>query len=265
MSISPLIFIKGAGDIATGVASRLWRAGFRRICMYELPMPLTVRRTVAFSQAVYDGSAEVEGVRAVYAHSSGDMRDILDSGAIPVYTERLPYKPDILVDALIAKRNTGTAITDAALVICLGPGFCAGECCHAVIETKRGHDLGRVITRGCAAPNTGIPGEIGGYTTERLLCAPADGVFIPSASITDTVRAGDVVGSVGGVPMTAKIDGVIRGLIHEGVCVTKGLKCGDVDPRGDASACFTVSDKALAVAGGVLECVCAFSNGEELL
>jgi xanthine dehydrogenase accessory factor len=172
-------------------------------------------------------------------------------------------KPDVVVDAIMAKRNTGTCITDAPLVVALGPGFTAGKDCHGVVETARGHTLGRVLWQGSALANTGIPGNIGGHTTERLIRSPCAGLFSPLAEIGDRVHAGDAValvtptGSAAGEPVIARIDGVLRGLLPDGLAVTAGMKAGDVDPRADKSHCFTVSDKALSVAGGVLEAVCA--------
>jgi xanthine dehydrogenase accessory factor len=158
----------------------------------------------------------------------------------------------------MAKRNTGTAITDAPVVIALGPGFTAGLDCHGVVETNRGHSLGRLIIRGSAAANTGIPGSIGGYTLERLLRAPADGIFECRAEIGDMVKKGDIVAAVAGIPIRPEIDGILRGLLPPGIPVFKGMKAGDVDPRCEQSHCFTVSDKALAVAGGVLEGILRF-------
>lgn len=160
-----------------------------------------------------------------------------------------------MVDAIMAKRNTGARITDAPLVIGLGPGFTAGVDVHAVVETNRGHDLGRVILNGGAEPDTGAPGLIAGYGRERLIRAPADGVFEAGAAIGSLVRAGETLGAVGGCPVTAPIGGALRGLIRDGMAVCRGQKMGDVDPRGRVEYCRTISDKALAIAGGVLEAV----------
>jgi xanthine dehydrogenase accessory factor len=177
-------------------------------------------------------------------------------GSIGGVVPHVLLKPDAVVDAIMAKCNTGTRITDAALVLALGPGFTAGIDCHAVVETARGHTLGRVLWQGSALANTGVPGNIGGYTTERLLRSPCAGLFLPTAEIGDRVRAGQVVARVAEEPVIAQIDGVLRGLLPEGLVVTAGMKAGDVDPRAEKSHCFTVSDKALSVAGGVLEAVC---------
>jgi len=203
----------------------------------------------------------VEGIRARRAADSAEALAVLSAGDVAVLADpeagcREALRPLALVDAILAKRNTGTTIADAKAVVALGPGFTAGVDCHAVVETMRGHDLGRVLTTGSARENTGVPGEIGGYTVERLLRAPADGLFRPLASIGDAVCAGDVVATVGGVSLPARISGVVRGLLREGTPVYRGMKSGDIDPRCEVSHCFSVSDKARAIAGGVLEAIC---------
>jgi xanthine dehydrogenase accessory factor len=259
------MLIKGAGDLASGIALRLHHAGFD-VALTEIARPTTVRRTVAFSEAVYEGDARVEDV---LGHRIDDPHAALaawQDGVVPVLVgdqgaALRELQPDVLVDAIVAKRNLGTRITDAPAVIALGPGFVAGRDAHAVVETRRGHTLGRVIWRGEAAPNTGVPGEIGGYSTERLLRAPVPGVFRGALGIGDTVAAGQVVGFVGDDAVRANVSGVLRGLLHDGVEVTAGFKLGDVDPRAERAHCFTVSDKALAVAGGVLEAACALLGG----
>jgi xanthine dehydrogenase accessory factor len=257
-----LVIIKGAGDMASGIALRLRHAGFD-IAMTEIARPLAVRRTVCFSQAVYEGSAQVEDLYAVLVKDEAGMRDCFSRGRIAVFVDPGAsvvgrFSPDVLVDAVMAKKNLGTAITDAPVVIGVGPGFTAGADCHAVIETKRGHTLGRVISAGSALPNTGVPGDIGGFTVERLLRAPEEGVFEARAEIGDPVRKGAIVAAVNGIPVRAEIDGILRGLLPSGIPVSKGMKAGDIDPRCEVSHCFTVSDKALAVAGGVLEAALAF-------
>jgi xanthine dehydrogenase accessory factor len=261
----PIALIKGAGDLATGVALRLFRSGFA-VVMTELPEPTVVRRTVSFADAVYRGRTAVEGVEAARAEDHGQARRLLTEGVVPVVVDsaaavRHELQPVLLVDAVMAKRNTGTRIDDAPAVVALGPGFVAGREVHAVVETSRGHHLGRVLTSGSAAPDTGVPGDIGGFTAERLLRAPAAGVFIGAREIGDAVSAGDVVGHVDDVPVRAGIDGILRGLLHPGLEVTVGFKLGDVDPRGDRAHCFRVSDKAMAIAGGVLEAACALLGG----
>ncbi len=253
-----LVLIRGAGDLATGVAARLFRAGFL-VVMTELERPLAVRRTVAFAQAVYDNVVSVEGVTARCVPLR-EARAVLASHEIavvvdPAGTSLALLHPDIVVDARLAKRNLGTHRNDATLVIALGPGFTAGVDCHAVIETNRGHNLGRVLWRGAAEPNTGVPGRIGGADVARVLRAPVDGEVIPLRRIGDIVQEGDVVARVGGVDVAAGVGGVLRGLVHGGLRVAAGTKVGDVDPRADPSHVHTISDKSLAIGGGVLEAI----------
>lgn len=259
-----LIEIRGAGDIATGIALRLHRAGCK-VVMCDLPTPTSIRRTVCFSEAIRLGECEVEGVRARLAHSLAEARTIVVSGEVAVLVDpegasARELRPAVLVDAILAKRNLGTTMDMAPVVIGVGPGFTAGRDCHAVVETKRGHYLGQVILDGPAAPNTGIPGVIAGHSADRVLRAPADGVFEPVLQIGDVVRAGQVAATVAGVPMTCTIDGVLRGLLQAGVEVTAGMKSGDIDPRCERAHCFTASDKARAVGGGVLEAICMFTS-----
>lgn len=259
----PLI-IRGAGDLATGIAVRLHNAGFK-IIMTELAEPTAIRRTVSFSSAVFSGETTVEGIRAQLASDLSEVYTILERGSIAIVVDeecaiKQAVKPYAIIDATIAKRNIGTAINDAPVVIGVGPGFCAGVDCHAVIETQRGHDLGRVITSGCATKNTGVPGNIVGYSIERLLRAPCNGVLRQRADIGAIVKKGDVVAAVNGLPITAQIDGVLRGILRDGASVTDGMKCGDIDPRGAVEHCFTVSDKARAIGGGVLEALFMLLN-----
>ena len=259
-----LVLIRGAGDIATGIALRLRRSGIQ-VVMTDLPWPTAIRRTVCFSTAITEGEASVEGVRAVRAEDAAQARQVLGQGAIPVLADpecrcREALRPHVLVDAILAKRNLGTRITDAPAVIGVGPGFTAGEDCHAVVETMRGHTMGRVIRQGSALPNTGVPGEIGGYGEERVLRAPFDGIFRPIFKIGDRVKAGDIVGYVADYPMVSNIDGILRGILPEGTKVHTGMKSGDVDPRCKEEHCYSVSDKALAVGGGVLEACLALTG-----
>jgi xanthine dehydrogenase accessory factor len=260
-----LVVIKGAGDLASGIALRLHHAGFE-IAMTEIEAPIAVRRTVCFSQAVYEGRKQVEDTTAVLVSDEAGMRRAFKEKNIAVFIDPdavivRRFKPAALIDAIMAKKNTSGVITDAPVVIGVGPGFTAGVDCHAVIETQRGHTLGRVITEGCALPNTGIPGDIGGYTIERLLRSPADGVFEAIAAIGDRVKKGDTVALVEGFPIRPEIDGILRGILPSGISVKRGMKAGDVDPRCEAAHCFTVSDKALSIGGGVLEALLRFSIG----
>ena len=252
-----LVLIKGAGDLATGTAVRLHRAGFQ-VVMTDIAQPTAVRRTVALCQCVYDGAAVVEGVTGRRAADAGEAESILSHGEIPVLVDpaaeilkELPF--GAVVDAILAKKNLGTRMDDAPIVLALGPGFTAGEDCHGVVETMRGHDLGRLITRGSAAPNTGVPGDVGGFTSERIIRACGDGVFEPAAEIGQRVAKGELVARVSGAPVYALMDGMVRGMLPAGLRVVKGMKSGDIDPRCERRHCFTVSDKARAIGGGVLE------------
>ena len=254
-----LILIKGAGDIATGIAVRLKNAGMQ-VVMTEIAIPTTVRRSVAFSRAVYEGSAVVENITAKLVLDFAQIPAILQRDEIPVLIDPRcevlkSIHFDAVVDSILAKKNLSTDPTQAPVVIGVGPGFSVPQDCHCVIETQRGHDLGRCVYQGCAAKNTGIPGEIGGYTVERLLRAPCDGIFHPILAIGDIVKAGQTVAMVDDQPVTAQINGIVRGLLQDNVPVKSGMKSGDIDPRGCYEHCFTVSDKARAVGGGVLEAI----------
>lgn len=256
-----LIVIKGAGDLASGVAYRLKRAGFP-LLMTELPAPLFVRRTVSFGEAVYSGEIMIEGITARRVSSSVEAQQMAYSPTIPVLVDPTAtvvtqVRPTILVDAIIAKRNIGTWINAAPLVIALGPGFTAGVDCHVVIETKRGHRLGRPIEQGAAEADTGIPDLVNGIGADRVLRAPTNGQVAPLVNIGDCVQSGDAVAQVGGMTIYAPFAGTVRGLIHPSVTVTPGMKIGDLDPRGAVEHCFTISDKALAIGGGVLEAILA--------
>jgi xanthine dehydrogenase accessory factor len=254
--------IKGGGDIASGVAWRLHRCGFK-VFITEIARPVAVRRTVAFCEAVPDGRVVVEGVEALLVKKADEVRPAWDGGKIPVLVDpdceaRIEIKPHVIVDAILAKKNLGTSIKDAPLVIALGPGFEAGKDAHFVVETNRGHYLGRLLAKGKPEPNTGIPGAIQGITTDRVLRAPANGLWKTELDIGESVQKGDTVGFVAGIPVTAVIDGILRGLIRPGITVKKGFKIGDIDPRGKREYCHTISEKALAIAGGVLEGILNF-------
>lgn len=259
-----LVLIRGAGDLASGIALRLHHAKMR-VVMTDLPQPTAIRRTVCFSQAILFGKMQVEDVTAEFAENAEKAAKILENGNIAVLADPEAscigeLKPDVVVDAILAKRNLGTKITDAPCVIGVGPGFTAKVDCHACVETMRGHTLGRVITDGSPLPNTNIPGLIGGFAGERVLRAPADGIFRQTLQIGDMVKQGDIAGMVGDEPMRCTIDGVLRGLLADGTPVHKGMKSGDVDPRGEKSYCDLVSDKALSIGGGVLEAILHFSE-----
>ncbi len=258
------VLLKGAGDLGTGVAYRLHRAGFP-ILITELAQPLAVRRTVAFATAVYEGRITVEGMTAQRAESVEEARRLLNGGILPVLVApeghiRSEWRPRVLVDAIMAKHNTGTRLTDAPLVVALGPGFTPGLDCHAVVETNRGHNLGRVLWDRAAEPDTGVPGQIGGQSAERVLRAPCDGVLLNLCQIGDPVAKGQMIARVNGGEVIAPFGGVLRGLLREGITVKPGMKIGDIDPRAQREACFTISDKSLAVGGGVLEAILSWIN-----
>lgn len=259
-----LVVIRGAGDIATGIALRLFRARIQ-VVMTDLECPTAIRRTVCFSQAISDGETAVEDVTAKRAETPAQVLALLEQRIVPVLADPEGHcistlKPDGVVDAILAKENLGTRITDARVVIGVGPGFTAGEDCHAVVETMRGHYLGRVFYTGSAQPNTGIPGLIGGFAGERVLRAPADGVFHPLRRIGDQVKEGETAATVDGQPMVCTLTGILRGILTEGTPVYKGMKAGDIDPRCKLEHCCCASDKALAVGGGVLEALLALGG-----
>src|SRR3990172_10925817 len=252
-----VVLIRGAGEMASGVAHRLYRSHFK-ICMLEIAYPLAVRREVSFCEAVFEGEKEVDGVRAKLISKPEEIASLWKGEKIPILIDpdgkktRNSIKPDVLVDAILAKKNLGTRINDAPLVIGLGPGFTSGKDVHLVVETNRGHNLGRVVSNGSAEADTGIPGEIGGYTIERLLRTMKSGIFRPTKSIGELVDKGTVVAVVDDFPIIPKISGGVRGLLRGGVEVKKGMKVGDIDPRGKKESCFTISDKARAIGGGGL-------------
>lgn len=246
--------------MGSAIAWRLHMARMRNIFMTETLCPLAVRRKVSFCEALWDGTAEVEGVTAVNASDANGIQAAWGKGHIAVLTDPewrtgRDIRPDVLVDAILAKRNLGTHLEDAPLVIGLGPGFTAGSDVRMVIETHRGHNLGRIITKGNAEPNTGIPGDIAGHTETRVLKAPVGGMFRAQAAIGDSVRCGDVTGTVDGELVQAGTRGVIRGLIRSGTRIPQGMKVGDIDPRCIEAYCHTISDKARAISGSVLEAI----------
>lgn len=275
-----LIICRGGGDLATGIVHRLFRAGFP-VLVLETDSPAAIRRQVSFSEAVYDGMATVEGVTAerIASANRASVNHVLEEGRVPLLVDpegsSIPLlKPDIVVDAIIAKKNLGTAKEMAPLVIGVGPGFTAGEDVDLVVESMRGHNLARIFTTGSALPNTGIPGNIGGFTKERVLHAEAAGYMKNIRQIGDIVEKGEEIariyekmtedGTFSGsyVSVEASISGIIRGLIREGYHFQKGFKIADIDPReSELANCFTISDKARSIGGSVLEAVCGYVNG----
>ena len=275
-----LIICRGGGDLATGIVHRLFRAGFP-VLVLETDSPAAIRRQVSFSEAVYDGTATVEGVTAerIASADRASVNHVLEEGRVPLLVDpegsSIPLlKPDIVVDAIIAKKNLGTAKEMAPLVIGVGPGFTAGEDVDLVVESMRGHNLARIFTTGSALPNTGIPGNIGGFTKERVLHAEAAGYMKNIRKIGDIVEKGEEIariyekmtedGTFSGsyVSVEASISGIIRGLIREGYHFQKGFKIADIDPReSELANCFTISDKARSIGGSVLEAVCGYVNG----
>lgn len=304
-----LIICRGAGDLATGIIHRLHRAGHRVIAL-ETDYPAAIRRQVSFCEAVYDGSAAVEGVTARLVPALADaetdtetysgindtpaahivsekwdssaIKAVLEAGEVPLLIDPKGesialLKPDVVVDAIIAKKNLGTTINMAPLVIGVGPGFTAGQDVHLVIESMRGHNLARIITDGMAQPNTGVPGNIAGFTSERVIHAPAAGYIHDVRKIGDIVQKGDEIARIYPdkesydnalseyVPVNATITGIIRGLIREGYYFSEGFKIADIDPReSELTNCFTISDKARSIAGSVLEAVSAFEHGVKI-
>ncbi|GAC1349147.1 MAG: selenium-dependent molybdenum cofactor biosynthesis protein YqeB [Ktedonobacteraceae bacterium] len=269
-----LVAVKGAGDLATGVIHRLVRAGFP-VMATELPNPTVLRRTVAFAEAVTLGEMTVEEVTARRAASVEEILAALVEGLVPIVVDAggvllKEMHPPVLVEATLSKYNSGVSMNDAAIVIALGPGYEAGKDVHAVIETNRGHNLGRVYLHGCAEPDTGVPGAIGGYTIERLLRAPCAGILYGVRQIGDLVQAGETVAVINSgagevVPVTASIAGILRGLLCDGLPVSNGMKVGDIDPRAAREHCFTISDKSRAVAGGVLEAILYLLNRRHMV
>ena len=271
MRQKPFIIVRGGGDLATGTIHRLWAAGFP-VLVLETDHPAAIRRQVAVCEAVYEGSAMVEGMEAVLIKDTAEAKKVIDTGKVPLIVDPdgasiTALKPDVVVDAILAKKNLGTNRSMAPLTVGLGPGFTAGVDVDIVIETMRGHNLGRIIREGSAIPNTGIPGNIGGYTAERVIHAGAEGILYNVHKIGGIVEQGEEIAYIADekenrrYSVTATIPGIIRGLIRDGYPVTKGFKIADIDPRkSELSNCFTISDKARCIAGSVLVVVCAFGS-----
>lgn len=258
------IVVRGGGDLATGTIYKLWKSGLK-VLILECQYPSAIRRKVAFSDAVYNGSQTVEDVTCHLVQNLEEAEQAVLDGCVPLMVDpegdviRI-CRPAVVVDAILAKRNLGTKKDMAPMTIALGPGFEAGKDVHYVIETKRGHRLGRIITEGCAIPNTGIPGVIAGYGKERVMHSPEEGIFHEIHHIGDEVEKGDVIGWIEHrnerVDVTASLTGILRGIIREGYPVTKGFKIADIDPRmEEKDNCDTISDKARCIAGGVLEAI----------
>ena len=253
------VLVRGGGEMASGIVHRLHLCHMK-VFITETTSPTTVRRAVAFAEAVYQGSQTIEGVRAVRVSSAEEAYRIWDQGAIPLFVDpeariRETLRPVVVVDAIMAKKSTGTDRSYAPVVIGVGPGFSAGVNVHAVVESNRGHNLGRVLWQGPAEPDTGVPAPVSGYTDQRVLRVPRKGLFHALREIGDTVNSGEVVARVDGIPIEAQIKGVLRGLLKDGIQVEEGVKAGDIDPRGEKEYCYLISDKARAIAGGVLEAI----------
>ena len=268
-----LIIVRGGGDLATGTIYKLKKSGFP-VLILEVENPSAIRRNVAFSEAIYQGQQTVEDMTCFRADSLQQAENFLQEDKLTILVDPkgeaiAKLKPLAVVDAIIAKRNLGTAKTMAPVTVALGPGFVAGEDVDAVVETKRGHNLGRVIWSGSAAPNTGVPGLIGGFGKERVMHSPAQGILKNVKKITDTVTKGEVIAVIETgsdmVPVEASLDGILRGLIRDGYPVTKGFKIADIDPRSEEyENCFTISDKARCIAGGVLEAILQLKKEKNL-
>ncbi|MGD8552580.1 MAG: selenium-dependent molybdenum cofactor biosynthesis protein YqeB [Anaerolineales bacterium] len=260
----PLVLIRGGGDLASGVALRLHRVGFA-VLITEIEKPMTVRRAVAFSQAVYTGEAQVEDVTGRLVEETAEVQTALQEQIIPIVIDpqadiRSKLKPIAIIDARMRKKPPDLALNAEYLLIGLGPGFSAGLDCYAVVETNRGHMMGRVIWDGSAEADTGVPESVRGYDVDRVLRAPTDGELQGGLKIGTRVQKGDQLANVGNAPVLAPFDGVLRGIVHDGLRVRTGMKIGDLDPRGVQEYCFSVSDKALAVGGGVLEALLSFED-----
>lgn len=255
--ITDTVVIRGAGDVATGIGHRLHRCGYK-VLHLDIEKPMVIRRTVAFTQAIFDGEAEVDGVKCKLVENIDDINDAFENDYVAVMVDQEAkiidlLKPDVVVDAIIAKKNLGMNRDMAKTTIAVGPGFVAGEDVDVVVESNRGHFLGSIILDGIAVPNTGEPGNIAGFTSERVIRANANGVINNVSEIGDLVKKGEPIAYIGEAIIEASLDGVLRGLITDGTDVHTGLKIADIDPRGDKSYCYTITEKARAIGGAVLE------------
>lgn len=255
--ITDTVVIRGAGDVATGIGHRLHRCGFK-VLHLDIEKPMVIRRTVAFTQALFNGEGEVQGVKCKKVSSISEIEKAWENDYVAVMVDPegeiiSELKPDVVVDAIIAKKNRGTNRSMAPTTIGIGPGFVAGEDVDVVVESNRGHYLGTIILEGSAAPNTGIPGNIAGFTSERVIRAEADGIIKNVRELGDIVKQNEHIAYIGDVPVKASLDGVLRGLISDGTSVFKGLKIADVDPRGESQYVYSISEKARAIGGAVVE------------
>lgn len=263
--INETVIVRGGGDIASGTIQKLFRSGFK-VLILEVKKPTSIRRSICFSEAVYDGYAIVEGIKAVLTSDLNEIKKAWEDGFIPVVVDNegsfiQSLKPIAVVDAILAKKNLGTNKKMAPITVALGPGFEAGKDVDVVIETMRGHNLGSLIFEGSAMANTGVPGEIGGFSKERVIYSPFAGKMKNVRKIGDLVEAGEIIAYVDQVEVKASISGVLRGIMREGNTVAKGLKIADIDPRGsEKNNCFTISDKARSIGGGVLEAILFMKN-----
>lgn len=254
------VVIRGGGDLATGVAEVLYQSGFK-ILILDIEKPSSIRRSVCFSEAIYDGVTKVENIICKKVENENDIEKCWNEKIIPIMVDEKgeiikKIKPDVVVDSIIAKKNLGTTKEMAPITIALGDGFEAGKDVDIVVETMRGHNLGRVITSGRAMKNTGIPGEIKGVSKDRVIYSLANGIFSSVKKIGDTVQKDEIIGYVGDVEIRGKISGVLRGIIREGYEVTENMKIGDIDPRiEEKNNCFTISDKARSLGGAVLRAI----------
>jgi xanthine dehydrogenase accessory factor len=253
------VLIRGGGEMASGIAHRLHQCHMK-VLITEIAAPTAVRRTVAYAEAIYDGCHAIENVKSFKVATVHQAHELWEADMIPIFIDpgaavRREVKPGVIVDAIMAKRGSSTAISDAPLVIGIGPGFTAGGNVHAVVESNRGYRLGRVIWNGAAEPDTGVPAPVAGYTETRVLRAPRAGSFKAIRDIGDTVQRGEIVAEVDRMQISAEITGMIRGMLHDGIQVEAGVKVGDVDPRGQREYCYSISDKARAIGGGVVEAI----------
>lgn len=268
-----LIVVRGGGDIASGTISKLYHCGFP-VLVLEIKTPSAIRRNVAFSEAVYQKTQTIEGLTCHLAKDCNQAIQYLNEGKLTILVDEKAdsikeLKPLAVIDAILAKKNLGTTLDMAPITIALGPGFCAKKDVDAVIETQRGHNLGRIIYDGCAEKNTGVPGNIGGYDKERVIHSPAEGILKNVCHITDTVKKGQQIATIQtadeNIPVCASIDGLLRGLIRDSFPVTTGFKIADIDPRLEQyNNCFTISDKARCIAGGVLEALLYLKKEKQL-